>query len=500
MDRACAEFRGWVKDLEKRIADINVEPKTADELQQKADAIAECKAEVSSTGKKRFDKVLSFMKEYPQMTFGVKKSDMEDSIRAVAGEVSKTQKRLTAALKAREEKVKDKISSKQKKAEEAVVNFKKWTQSRDDEVAEILKNLPDSLELLKKAEARVDEMRAEMRAEGRQLFDTCCALNPPGVKDELKTVVKSVVDHMKKAATILEEKVTEGIEREKNAPPAQQEEIVDEIEQESKDADGGESREDKRKAAMDRLREKKSQREANSESGSTDGDSKKEAIAALREKMLQRKGASGGGDGDDEDEISNTDRKNSLLERLKSRKKVDDGEGDADAEDKEEEDADAARERKASLLAKIKSKKKLDEEGEEGGADAGSESKDDRKAALLEKIKSRKKLNEEVESNPEEGEDEPVDDEAAAARDRKASLLEKIQSRKKLDEDESGGDGDGGGGDEKEDRKAALERLKAKKLAREESLKDAGGDGASDARAAAIERLKEKKLARDASK
>jgi len=42
--------------------------------------------------------------------------------------------------------------------------------------------------------------------------------------------------------------------------------------------------------------------------------------------------------------------------------------------------------------------------------------------------------------------------------------------------------------------------LKAKKLAREESLKDAGGDGASDARAAAIERLKEKKLARDASK
>ncbi len=474
-----AVFRAWTKATLGELDALAGEVKGLADLQARLEKCATLKNDVQETGKRNFDAVVALLKDMGD-TAKVTQADLETEIRAVAKRVSEAQKAISSQLKKLqkggdpgEAAAAPKNGGSSEKASAAVAAFRAFLAAKNASVDELTNPYPTTLEGLRANEAKIDELRAEMREAGKRMYDECCLLTNNEARDELAALVKAVVEALKKAGVAFEERVKEAASK---AEAEQQKQRAKE-EEEKKAAEAAEAA-----AAI------KPEPEPKEDAAVPEMDEKQAARKAQLDKIRKMKSVAGG---EEASEGGEGEGKKSATERLKEKM--------AARQDSKKNAAAAATEETLSSSPQMT---------EEDGGDKAADRKN-----LLEKLKSRKKVATEDAGSPSttDGAAEPPETDAADAKaaDRK-NLLEKLKSRKKVGDEEAahaetaaaettGGEEGANGTDKAADRKALLEKLKSRKKVgtEEQPATDAAEPLSADARKAA---LKEKMAARAATK
>jgi NADPH:quinone reductase-like Zn-dependent oxidoreductase/predicted transcriptional regulator len=536
---ALNSFQEWSKGVKSEVERL-IEGDVDDaELQIRRDRLAALKTEVQEIGKQRYDAVLATLKDNPDAK--VTKSDLENEIRGVAKQVGDAQKTIATKLK----KPKADVASEAENA--ALVSFRSWCQNKVGAVDEISAAASMSLAELKASTEKLDLVRAEVKENGKELYDKC----PKAFKEELDKLVKSVSDALKKKSALLEELLAKATEAEVAATVEPVPETTDEV---SKDGNGeatdgetstaGSAISEKMAARKAQLAAIKSKRDVTAAPvAAVDGDK----MSALKARMAARSETKSGADVegaaaaakeslDSEPEsgvsprrtgteAATPDDKQSKMAALKAkmaaRNESKKG-GELTEEATETTAAPAAAteaatpDDKQSKMAALKAKMAARNESKKGGElteeatettaapaaateAATPDDKQSKMAALKAKMAARNESKKGGELTEEATEAPAAAADGEKGSDRKA-LLEKLKSRKKLDGAAEAADEEPAAeeGEAKSvDRKALLAKLKSRSKVDEEEEPAAAGADSAEAKKLA---LKQKLAERAASK
>lgn len=83
--------------------------------------------------------------------------------------------------------------------------FQEWVDELKATVEQRMDPVPETADELMEVAETVDQLRAEMRTEGRRLFEECCQANPPEMREEFKAMVADFQWFMKEQKRIIGE-------------------------------------------------------------------------------------------------------------------------------------------------------------------------------------------------------------------------------------------------------------------------------------------------------